>query len=75
MDEHKMPDEQLKPLDALISDIAIDIAIAASKTSAGEQLDRSDFPTGYNAIEAAENDGAMRVYVEAAREIIKKLQA
>jgi hypothetical protein len=56
----------------LITKIAIEIAIAASKTGGYHaRLDHDDFPAVYDAVQASKSDGAMNVYVEAARAILE----
>ena len=55
----------------LITKIAIEIAIAASKTGGYHaRLDHDDFPATYDAVQASKSDGAMHVYVETAIAIL-----
>ena len=58
---------------ALLSRIAIEIAIGAAK-SYGRRLTSKDIPPGFDAVKAAETDGFMNVCLQTARNILKILK-
>ena len=58
---------------ALLSRIAIEIAIGAAQTN-GMRLDFDDFPLGFDAIKASENDGFMAVCLATARNVLNLLK-
>ena len=65
----------VKPVEdvALISRIAIEIAIGISQTN-GMRLDSDDFHPGYDAIKASQTNGFMGVCVHIARNILEILK-
>ncbi|MGL5058585.1 MAG: hypothetical protein ACRC62_01290 [Microcoleus sp.] len=64
--------KDLKNENQLISKVAIELAIAASKTCPTRyRLDYDDFRPGFDAIEASKMDMSFVVYVEAAKAIIE----
>ena len=60
---------------ALLSRIAIEIAIGAAKVDSRRQrLTTENFPPGFDAVKAAQTDGFMNVCVETAWRVIKLLK-
>ena len=60
---------------ALLSRIALEIAIGASKTNDRRQrLTAENFPPGFDVVKAAQTDGFMKVCLETARNVLMILK-